>query len=127
MLLFNIRRGLFQSLGHSQLLHHHGQSPSTERRHRDLILHIAQLALSATSSAQDSEIEQLLKEQVFVLLPDGIGRREETEFVCERSELAADSVIFHVVFGTLNSVATNHSVGTVGLVRGRCREVDFAK
>ena len=116
MLLFNIRRRLFQSLGHSQPLHYHGESPSTERRHGDFVLHITQPSPSSSSSAQNSEIEQLLKEQLFVPLPEGIGRWKETEFVCEPSELVTESVIFHIFFGSLNSIATHYGVGTVGLV-----------
>lgn len=110
-------------LTHPQSRHHDPQSPPAHLTDTDFAFNLAQL----DALAQDPHVVQFLQQQFLMFQAHGVGGFEGRQRMGEGFQGAAEPVVFGVVGGVLDGVATadgGGAVGGVGFVGG---EVDFAE
>lgn len=127
MALLNELVGSADMLGHPQPSHNNSQSTPAESRNSDLPLNITELALSATTNAEQSHVVELLKQLVLLLATELALRGEQSNAVREMAQLAGQTVVGAVVVGVCERVAADNFCAAVAGIRRVVGEVDFAQ
>ena len=94
-----------QMIRHAQPDHHDADSSSCKRGDGELVFDVAKFAFAASACTEDTQVEEFTEEEVFVFLPDGVGRVEIGEAVRELFEGAGETVVVGVIGGLLDDVA----------------------
>jgi len=127
MALLNKLVGSANMLRHPQPSHNNSQSTSAESRDSDLPLDITELALSATTDAEQTHVVELLEQLVLLLATELALRGQQSNTVREMAQLAGQTVVRAVVVGVGERVAADNFCAAVAGIRRVVGEVDFAQ
>jgi hypothetical protein len=127
MALLNELVGSADMLRHSQPSHDNSQSTSAESRDGDLPLNITELALSATTNAEQTHVVELLEQLVLLLAAELALRGQQSNPVREMAQLAGQTVVRAVVVGVGERIAADDFCTAVAGIRRVVGEVDFAQ
>jgi len=119
--------GSADMLRHPQPSHNNSQSTSAESRNSDLPLDIAELALSATTDAEQTHVVELLEQLVLLLAAELALRGQQSNTVRKMAQLAGQTVVRAVVVGVGERIAANNFCAAVAGVGRVVGEVDFAQ
>jgi hypothetical protein len=125
--LLNELVGSADMLRHPQPSHNNSQSTSAESRDSDLPLDITELALSATTNAEQTHVVELLEQLVLLLATELALRGQQSNPVREMAQLAGQTVVRAVVVGVGERVAADNFCAAVAGIRRVVGEVDFAQ
>lgn len=119
--------GSADMLRHSQPSHDNPQSTSAKSRHSDFPLDITELALSATTNAEQAHVVELLEQLVLLLAAELALWGQQSNTVREMAQLAGQTVVRAVVVGVGERVAADDFCAAVAGIRRVVGEVDFAQ
>jgi hypothetical protein len=127
MALLNELVGSADMLRHPQPSHNHSQPTPAESRHSDLPLNITELALSATTNAEQTHVVEFLEQLVLLLAAELALRGKQSNPVREMAQLAGQTVVRAVVVGVGERVAADNFCAAVAGIRWVVGEVDLAQ
>lgn len=127
MALLNELVGSADMLRHPQPSHDNTQSTSAESRNSDFPLNITELALSATTNAEQTHVVEFLEQLVLLLAAELALRGQQSNAVREMPQLAGQTVVRAVVVGVGERVAADNFCAAVAGIRRVVGEVDFAQ
>ena len=119
--------GSADMLRHPQPSHNNSQSTPAESGHSDFPLDITELALSATTNAEQTHVVELLKQLVLLLAAELALWGQQSNTVREMAQLASQAVVRAVVVGVGERIAADNFCAAVAGIRRVVGEVDFAQ